>query len=213
MAQGMSEDRRAKKRRQVHLRVDFKVGSYVGRAVTVDLSETGVFVNTNKLSPPGQEVALKLYFEEGGEPLKALGTIRRMVQPGEGSLVGVGIQFERIYAGSQRVLRSFLSDGMGVEINEDALGDIMTDDSGSRMSRYVFDKHGQIQHARLRHDAAEKTPARAQSDDLDVLKKFQFAPTLLKRIGWRPFAFAGAGFLFYLILTAVMEWLEKLQTR
>ena len=213
MAQGMSSDRRAKQRRQVHLRVDFKVGSYVGRAVTVDLSETGVFVNTNKLSPPGQEVALKLYFEEGGEPLKALGTIRRMVRPGEGSLVGVGIQFERIYAGSQRVLRSFLSDGMGVEINEDALGDILTDDSGSRMSRYVFDKHGQVQHARLRHEAAEATPSKAHAEDVDILKQFQFAPTLLKRIGWKPLAFAGAGFLFYLILTLVMEWLEKLQTR
>lgn len=212
-----SSDRRAKARQPVNIRVDYKVGAYIGRAVTVDLSETGVFVNTNRQADPGNEVALKLYFEEGAEPLKALGTVRRIVKPGEGPLVGLGIQFERIYAGSRKALRAFLSDGMGVSIDENALGDFMSDeDSGSRMSRYVFDKHGQIQHAHLRHnhsDATHVASAKEAGEDLEILKKFQFAPTLLKRIGWRPILFIGLGVVFYFLLTGVFDWMERMMTR
>lgn len=193
------------------------MGTYIGRAVTVDLSETGVFVNTSRQAQPGNEVALKLYFEEGADPLKALGTVRRVVKPGEGPLVGLGIQFERIYAGSHKALRTFLSNGMGVSIDEDALDDFMPDeDSGSRMSRYVFDKHGQIQHAHLRRnrtDATHATSEKESGEDLEILKKFQFAPTLLKQIGWKPILFVGLGVAFYFLLTGIFDWLERMMTR
>ena len=218
MGQGIPSDRRVKQRRQANLRVDFKVGAHVGRAITTDLSETGVFVNTNKLAPLGHEIALKLYFSDKGEPLKALGAIRRTVKPGEGPLVGMGIEFERIYAGSRQLLRSFLSEGMGVEINESALGDILADEEGSRMARYVFDKNNQIKRPPPTTPAATAAKARpssrpkakAKSEDIEILEKFQFAPTLLKRIGWKPIIIGGAIVGFYIAMSKVMDLLQKL---
>lgn len=210
MGQGISSDRRVKQRRQVNVRVDFKVGNFVGRAVSTDLSETGVFVNTSKLAPPGEEIALKLYFAEGSEPLKALGAIRRVVKSGEGPLVGMGIQFERIYAGSRQVLRAFLSDGMGVQVDEEALGDILSDDEGSRMARYVFDKNNRIRRPPPSAKAKPGPKRKTKSEDIEILEKFVFAPTLIRRIGWKPVFFIGAGVAFYLFLSKAMDWITGL---
>ncbi len=87
------QDRRKQRRKQVNLRVDFTLGSAQGKAMTVDVSETGLFLNTPLEAADGAEIRMRIFQVPPLPEVAAGGVVRRVVRPGQGPLPGWGIEF------------------------------------------------------------------------------------------------------------------------
>ena len=76
--------------------ISFSCGSYTVREFTLNLSEGGIFVPTEKMCPPGTRGSLKFRTSQFEEPLVLRAEVVRAVEPGEetnGHLCGLGIRF------------------------------------------------------------------------------------------------------------------------
>lgn len=109
-----TSDRRTQRRVPTTLRVEYKFGKTVGKAHTLDLSRGGLFLATNASSPIGEPVYLRIFPKPGAEPLKVVGSVRRVVKAGEAPLPGMGIQFETAYGRDLLMLQEFLDELLGL---------------------------------------------------------------------------------------------------
>jgi len=87
------QDRRKQRRKSVNLRVDFTLGSARGTAMTVDVSETGLFLNTPLDAAMESEIQMRIQQVPPLPAVEAPGVIRRVVRPGQGPLPGWGVEF------------------------------------------------------------------------------------------------------------------------
>lgn len=81
-------------------------GEAIPHRVT-DVSEDGLWIQTNLLLEPGSHVTLTFYPPDWEEPLYVAGRVERVElqrRPGEGSAVGMGVAFEALRRDERRRL-------------------------------------------------------------------------------------------------------------
>ncbi|MDH4281249.1 MAG: PilZ domain-containing protein [Myxococcales bacterium] len=100
-------------RRAVRRLVDLECEVYAalwGEAIThraTDLSEEGLWIQTDLLLEIGTEVTLTFHPPDWEEPLYVAGRVQRVelrTKPGDGRAVGMGIEFEALRADERRSL-------------------------------------------------------------------------------------------------------------
>jgi len=100
-------------RRAVRRLVDLECGVYSelwGEAIShrvTDVSEEGLWIQTDLLLEIGTEVTLSFYPPDWEEPLYVAGRVQRIElqrKPGEGSAVGMGVEFEALRTDERRRL-------------------------------------------------------------------------------------------------------------
>ena len=99
------EERRRHTRRPIELDLVYTSSELEIEATTRDLSQSGVFVNTNVLDPLGTRCMLEIKLD-GAAPLRIAGIVRHVVEraSGEHDTVGLGIEFVEIDQDARRWL-------------------------------------------------------------------------------------------------------------
>lgn len=132
-------NRRNAERLPARLEAEFKVGHRVGRGVTFDLSEWGVFIETPTRAPEGSDIFVRVHLGPGEPVVKAVGKVRRSTSAREANgRPGMAVEFVRIYSDEARALRRFLGASFQREISETDFG---RDTSGSGF-KFIFDPEG-----------------------------------------------------------------------
>ncbi len=109
MKTGNGKERR--KHPRVKLRIDVsyqKMDSYLHR-FTDNISEGGCFIETDEVLPPRTEVPLEFSFPNHPNPLVIMGEVVWVV---EGTHSGMGIQYKKISADAQKVLKEIVQSRM-----------------------------------------------------------------------------------------------------
>jgi S1-C subfamily serine protease len=100
-------EKRAAHRIAVHLRACYRSSQTVIEGVVSDLSRLGMFLRTDFLDTPGQEVAIDLELP-GEELLQLRGAVVRVETAPDHS--GMGIRFDQIPDRARRPLANFMID-------------------------------------------------------------------------------------------------------
>lgn len=107
----MSAKDRLHPRAQAKIGVEFHFGSTVGVGFTNDVSEGGLFLESETLADPGTRVYMRLRLP-GSAPestLKVIGIVRRRVDVPDGADArGMGIRFEVAYRHARETLGGFM---------------------------------------------------------------------------------------------------------
>jgi uncharacterized protein (TIGR02266 family) len=99
------KERRKHPRVKVQIEVSYqKMDSYLHR-FTDNISEGGCFIETDELLPPRTEVPLEFSFPNHPEPLVIVGEVVWIL---EGTHSGMGIQYKKISADAQKMLRKIV---------------------------------------------------------------------------------------------------------
>jgi Tfp pilus assembly protein PilZ len=99
-------ERRAAERTVATVGVEYALGEESGRALTADLSETGLFLLTDRAPSVGETVRLTLHLT-AHTTLRVLGTVARAVT--DGPLRGIGVTFAGMLRAGAETLREFLA--------------------------------------------------------------------------------------------------------
>ncbi len=89
-------ERRRAPRADVTLRIEYATVDELFSEFTRDINEGGLFVETEKLQPPGTEVALQFRLPGSDEVLTTLGRVVRVSQGKSGVPSGMGIEFDEL---------------------------------------------------------------------------------------------------------------------
>ena len=89
-------NRRRADRAGVTVRIDYATIDEIFSEFTRDISEGGVFIETDKPHPLGTEVAMQFHLSEGREVLKTLGRVVRVRPGSDASPPGMGIEFDKL---------------------------------------------------------------------------------------------------------------------
>ncbi len=100
-------EKRAAHRIEVHLRACYRSSQTVIEGVVSDLSRLGMFLRTDFLDIPGQEVTIDLELP-GESPLHLSGAVVRVETEPDHS--GMGIRFDQIPDAARRPLANFMID-------------------------------------------------------------------------------------------------------
>jgi len=98
-------ERRKHTRRSMELALVYTSNMLEIEASTRDLSQAGVFVNTQVLDPLGTRCHLEIVHPDGAAPLRIAGIVRHVVErPTEELDVGLGIEFVEVEPDARRWL-------------------------------------------------------------------------------------------------------------
>jgi uncharacterized protein (TIGR02266 family) len=100
-------EKRAAHRIAVHLRACYRSSQTVIEGVVSDLSRLGMFLRTDLLEPPGQDVTIDLELP-GEPPFRLAGSVVRVETAPDHS--GMGIRFDQIPDHARRPLANFMID-------------------------------------------------------------------------------------------------------
>ena len=100
-------ERRFGERVVAPLMVEYRVGPFTGRDLTHDVSDTGLFICTNKEAGIGSRIYLTLHLGARGV-LRILGKVVRTARLGLSALPGLGIEFDALYEDDRLMLRKYL---------------------------------------------------------------------------------------------------------
>ncbi|MEW6775683.1 MAG: PilZ domain-containing protein [Bdellovibrionota bacterium] len=181
-------DRRTEQRLPANVSAEFKVAGHIGKAITVDISEGGLFLNTNEKAELGERVFLRLLPGPGEPEIRVVGAVRRVVKPGEGPLPGLGIQFETLFSPNKEKLERFLAELLG----EKDVKQTITVSENAQYSKYEFKK---TEPKAPPPKPSAKAPApKKKATDKELLAEFDFTATTqytLKRVPWRIIVLTG----------------------
>lgn len=104
-------ERRYNERVVAPLMVEYRAGAHSGRDLTHDVSETGLFVCTNKEPRIGTRIYLTLHLGTQGV-LRILGEVVRLAKLGLSNLPGIGVKFDALYEDDRMLLRGYLRDSI-----------------------------------------------------------------------------------------------------
>ncbi|MFQ6078954.1 MAG: TIGR02266 family protein [Thermodesulfobacteriota bacterium] len=108
------KERRKHPRVKLRIEVSYqKMDSYLHR-FTDNISEGGCFIETEDVLPPRTEVPLEFSFPNHPQPLVIVGEVVWVV---EGTHSGMGIQYKKISADAQKVLKEIVQSRMKQERN------------------------------------------------------------------------------------------------
>lgn len=111
----MSAEARQHPRARAKILVEFHHGSTTGLGQTNDVSEGGMFLETDTLAPVGTRVYLRLRIpgEDGETTSSMIGVVRRVEPEGrDGGPRGMGIRFEVAYAKARLSLGGFVGEAL-----------------------------------------------------------------------------------------------------
>ncbi len=196
-------DRRIEARLPANVSAEFKVAGRVGRALTVDISEGGLFLNTSEKAELGERLFLRLLPGPGEPEIRVVGAVRRVVKPGEGPLPGLGIQFETLFSPNKEKLERFLADLLGEKDEQQTI----TVSENAKYSKYEFKKT----ETKAPPAKSAKAPApKKKATDKELLAEFDFTATTqytLRRVPWRMIVLAGLVVAIVLGLGRVLDFL------
>ncbi len=111
----IGNEKRQHRRAPTSIRVEYKLGEKTDMCIATDISQNGIFLNISP--PPALGSRIYLSFTLPGysklPPLKVVGKVVRIVNPGEGQIPGIGVEFDLIYAESRETIRSFIRKILG----------------------------------------------------------------------------------------------------
>ena len=94
---GVSDaDRRRADRAGVTVRIDYATVDELFSEFTRDINEGGLFIETEKLKPPGTEVSMQFHLPGSNEVLSTLGRVVRVSNGRVGVPSGMGIEFDEL---------------------------------------------------------------------------------------------------------------------
>lgn len=108
----MSVDARLHPRARAAIRVEFQFGGTRAEGVTNDVSEGGIYLETDVAAEPGTRIYLRLFLpgDESAPPLEMVGVVRRRSErPSEHGAVGLGVRFEIAHARARVALGEFIA--------------------------------------------------------------------------------------------------------
>jgi uncharacterized protein (TIGR02266 family) len=109
MKTGKGKERRQHPRVKLRVEVSYqKMDSYLHR-FTDNISEGGCFIETDQVLAPRTEVPLEFSFPNHPDPLVIIGEVVWVV---EGTHSGMGIQYKKISADAQKVLKEIVQSRM-----------------------------------------------------------------------------------------------------
>ncbi len=100
-----ASDRRLARRLVTQLSVSYKLGACAGRALTADVSESGLFICTDEDAPLGSRILLKLNLTVG-RTIRVIGEVARKTARG---VPGLGVIFTGIRNDDRSALREFVN--------------------------------------------------------------------------------------------------------
>lgn len=83
------EEKRAAQREPYFQQVSYKCGNHIHCDCLRDISQKGIFINTNAQFDAGQEIDITLTLPESGEPIELKGEIVRTTPE------GIGVKFKK----------------------------------------------------------------------------------------------------------------------
>ncbi len=96
-ADGASDaNRRRTNRAGVTVRIDYATIDELFSEFTRDINEGGLFIETEKLKPPGTEVSMQFHLPGSNEVLSTLGRVVRVSSGRVGVPSGMGIEFDEL---------------------------------------------------------------------------------------------------------------------
>lgn len=107
----MLKEKRLSLRIPVMLKVDYKIGSKAYTGFSANMSIGGLFMNVNKPCEIGSKINMQFMLPGVTTPVSLEGRIVRVstpLQPNNGALPGLGIQFSEIAKTNKELLDSFL---------------------------------------------------------------------------------------------------------
>ena len=111
----MSIEARQHPRARAKIRVEYQFGATSGAGYTNDVSEGGLFLETDAPAPEGSRIYLRLFVpgERSNQPLKMIGIVRRQREsPEPGTPNGMGIRFEVAYTRARECLGGFIGEAL-----------------------------------------------------------------------------------------------------
>lgn len=116
--EGDSEaDRRRADRASVTVRIDYATVDELFSEFTRDINEGGLFIETEKLKPPGTEVSMQFHLPGSDEVLRTLGRVVRVSNGRVGMPAGMGIEFDELTPDDRRkidrIVRALRSNAAG----------------------------------------------------------------------------------------------------
>jgi len=111
----VSIEARQHPRARAKIRVEFHFGATTGVGTTNDVSEGGLFLETDTIAPEGSRIYLRLHVPGGSatEPLRMIGVVRRQRESLTGQEPhGMGIRFEVAYARARESLGGFIEEAL-----------------------------------------------------------------------------------------------------
>ncbi len=128
-------ERRILKRVPAELKVEYKYDSTVSQGLTGDISEGGIFLQSDKPAMVGSKIYLRLQVKNGTPPIKIIGNVRRTVEPGETGKPGMGIKFDIIYADDVTQMKNFINEYLGISVPDSGISQV----AGTRSFKHVMD--------------------------------------------------------------------------
>ena len=92
-------DRRRFERSLVTVRIDYATVDEMFSEFTRDINEGGLFIETEKLVPPGTEVSMQFHLPGSDEVLETLGRVVRVsngTSASSGMSSGMGVEFDEL---------------------------------------------------------------------------------------------------------------------
>jgi hypothetical protein len=107
----MTADARLHPRARASIQVEFQFGGASGVGTTNDVSEGGIFLETDVVAETGARIYLRLYLpgDDSVAPLEVVGVVRRRSSGGGGAHAGMGIRFEIAHAKTRAALGEFIA--------------------------------------------------------------------------------------------------------
>ncbi|MBM4373899.1 MAG: PilZ domain-containing protein [Deltaproteobacteria bacterium] len=106
----MTADARLHPRAQASIQVEFQFGGTSGVGTTNDVSEGGIFLETDVVAETGSRIYLRLYLpsDESVAALEIVGIVRRSSSGDGAAPGGMGIRFEIAHAKTRGALGEFI---------------------------------------------------------------------------------------------------------
>ncbi|MGH0037599.1 MAG: TIGR02266 family protein [Myxococcota bacterium] len=89
-------ERRRSARAQFLVRVDYSTVDEMFSEFTRDINEGGLFIETDNPRPPGTVVSMQFNLPGSDAPIRTEGLVVRVSDGGDGSMPGMGIEFEEL---------------------------------------------------------------------------------------------------------------------
>lgn len=112
MSSDDGEDRRRHPRVPLNLLIQYRFDTFdeAMSAYAADLSEGGLFIETDELREIGDMIYLQFAMRDGTRLIEALGRVVRIVPPSEDSEGGMGVEFVSLDGDSQDLVQQAVKD-------------------------------------------------------------------------------------------------------
>jgi len=106
--QAAVEERRRFDRTELVVRVEYSTVDDLFSEFTRDINEGGVFIETDNPQPLGTVVALQFHLAGASEPVKTSGVVVRTSDGSDGSVQGMGVEFENLPADAREQINRMI---------------------------------------------------------------------------------------------------------